>query len=86
MKMFLLGGLVFFISQIVLRIPIINNILPISESYVNFIIMHPIIHIFFLSLTAGLFEEIGRVIGFKVLKNKNLKFKDAVIYLWVFLL
>lgn len=80
MKIYIVGMLVFFVSQILLRIPIINNILPLSDSYSMFMATNPIVYMLFLSFTAGLFEETGRFIGFKCIKNKKLSFTDAIAF------
>jgi len=71
-KPFFVGVLVFLLSQVFLRIPLIQYLLPQLEWYSTFQIFYPIIYCIFLGLTAGIFEEAGRFLGFKLaLKNKR---------------
>lgn len=72
LKPFFIGILVFLISQVFLRIPIIQHVLPKIEWYNIMTAFYPIIYCVFLGVTAGLFEEIGRFLGFKLaLKEKR---------------
>src|SRR5690554_5410572 len=69
LKAVVVGALAFFISQMVLRIPLINilSVQPWWQALAANFFMLAII----LSFTAGLFEETARYIGFRfVLKNK----------------
>ncbi|CEO23579.1 Predicted membrane protein [[Clostridium] sordellii] len=52
---FLIGMLVFFVSQILIRIPIISYILPNSTLYLK-LSTNPYLYGIFLGLTAGIFE------------------------------
>ncbi len=79
-KVFLLGALAFFVSQIVLRIPIINNILPQFTWYIAFQIKYPYLYWIFLGLTAGIFEELGRLILIKFFMKKNRRFIDSISF------
>lgn len=79
LKPFFIGAIVFFVSQILLRIPIIN-ILAQSKGYNILANLYPIIFIFLISLSAGLFEECGRYLGFKYLLKNNRSFNDALIF------
>lgn len=73
----ILGAGAFFISQIVLRIPVLN-ILSRYEWYEtltdNFILI-----VLFLSLSAGLFEETARLGGALALKKKR-SYKDIISF------
>lgn len=69
------GMLAFFISQIVVRIPLMN-LPPILSSLVALAASMPFLYLFIISFTAGLFEESARLIGANLLK-KNRTFKDA---------
>lgn len=62
-KSYFMGVLVFVVSQIILRLPIIQVVLPKFDWYGNMQIFYPVVYIIFLSFTAGIFEEIGRFIG-----------------------
>ncbi len=79
-KSFILGALAFFISQIVLRIPIINSLLPQFAWYNVFQIKYLYLYWIFLGLTAGIFEEIGRLILIKLFMKKNQRFVDGITF------
>lgn len=66
---FFIGMLVFVISQIVLRIPMLQ-LLQQDISFQLFT-LQTIPYAIFLGLTAGLFEEIGRYIGLRCLKRHH---------------
>ncbi|MCL2718325.1 MAG: YhfC family intramembrane metalloprotease [Lachnospiraceae bacterium] len=69
----LIGAAAFFISQIVLRIPILNALAG-QNWYIDFT-RNFIPYVFALSLTAGLFEESARLGGALILKKQR-SFKD----------
>lgn len=75
---FLCGMIVFFISQIVLRIPLLQ-LLQQSFQIQLFFQFHSIIYVFMLAFTAGLFEEIGRYIGYHYLKRHRSMY-DAIAF------
>ncbi len=79
-KSFILGALAFFISQIVLRIPVINSLLPQFAWYNVFQIKYPYLYWIFLGLTAGIFEEIGRLILIKLFMKKNQRYIDGITF------
>lgn len=65
------GILVFLVFQVVLRIPLNVEILPRYDWYMQLVHM-PWLYGVFLGFTAGLFEEIGRYLGYKtVLHNRR---------------
>ena len=73
-KSIIIGVLTFLIFQVFTRIYIIQVILPTQVWYILFTYQYPILYAFLLSLTAGLFEEIGRYIMMKfILKKMELK-------------
>lgn len=76
---FLVGMLAFVISQIFLRIPLLQA-LQSNLSYQFFMMKHPVILVLFLALTAGLFEESARAISFTCLKKKPLSIYDALVF------
>lgn len=78
-KSFIIGMLVFFISQVVIRIPILNYVLPNSMWFIK-MSTNPYLYGIFLGLTAGIFEEVGRFIAFKYILKKNDKWIDGVSY------
>lgn len=70
-KPFFVGVLVFLISQVFLRIPILQYVLPKMDWYVTMSAFYPIIYCIFLGITAGIFEEVGRFLGFKLALKKK---------------
>lgn len=77
MPMFV-GFAAFFISQMVLRMPLLG-ILGLQSWYVSFANNFFYLYIVLLSFSAGLFEESARLIGAKAMK-RNRSFKDAVSF------
>lgn len=61
----LLGAATFLVFQGLLRIPLLQWVLPKSVDYVLFQFTHPILYLLFLSVTAGIFEEVGRYVVMK---------------------
>lgn len=79
-KSYICGALVFIISQVFLRIPIIQGIMPKLDWYITMSIFNPIVYCLFLGITAGIFEEVGRFLGFKrVLKNER-SWEDGIAF------
>ena len=74
----LVGALVFLVSQIFTRIPLLN--LFSSMEWYQQIAANIFLLAFFLSVTAGLFEEVGRYLGFKLLLKKHLSWKNGVAF------
>lgn len=58
----LLGAACFILFQVLLRIPLLQFVLPRSNEYLLFQFTQPRLFLWFLSLTAGLFEETGRYV------------------------
>ncbi len=79
-KPILLGALTFFVSQILIRIPIIQLILPNMSWYIKMSVAQPILYALFLSFTAGLFEEGGRYITMKLLLKNRQNTKNAIAF------
>lgn len=76
---FLVGMLAFFLSQIVLRIPILSWMQ--NQMKVQFFMMrNPVISILLLALSAGVFEEVARFLGFQVLRKHHLSIYDALAF------
>lgn len=61
----LLGALTFFVFQGLLRIPLLQVVLPLWDRYVLFQFTRPVAFLVFLSLSAGIFEEVGRYLVMK---------------------
>lgn len=72
------GALAFSVTQLLTRIPILQW-LGTQEWYVQ-MSQNTLFLALFLSLTAGLFEETGRLIGFKYLLKNRLEWKNGIAY------
>ena len=79
LKPFIVGVLVFFISQIILRLPLLSYVLPNQLWYMR-LSLNPYFYSIFLGLTAGIFEEVGRYIGFKYFLKNNQKYDDGLSF------
>lgn len=79
-KSFFVGVSVFLIFQVFSRIPLLQIVLPKMDWYNIMASADPIMYGLFLGLTAGLFEEIGRFLGFKIVLKKNLRWIDGFAF------
>lgn len=79
-KYFLLGAVIFFISQILIRLPILSAIQPLLAGTLQSSALMRTIYLLALALTAGLFEEVGRWIGYKYLITKERTWRVGVMY------
>jgi uncharacterized membrane protein YhfC len=78
LKSVLVGALVFFVSQIVLRIPLLRLL---SGTYwFTTLSYNLLLYGLFLAITAGIFEETGRYIGYKTLLKDRLDWKNGVAF------
>ena len=79
-KPFFIGVLAFFISQIVLRIPLLSILSNVSKEFTTF--YSSILGTILIGgLSAGLFEETARLIGAKIVSKKDtLTFKDSLSF------
>lgn len=69
---FLLGVFTFVLSQMILRIPIMNYLSTHSTSYTMFSITHPILYVVIIGFSAGVFEEVARHMVMRyVMKQQN---------------
>ena len=73
----LFGALAFFISQIVIRIPLLGILA--GQGWFQGFMAQTVIYLLFLCFTAGLFEESARLGGALILKKRR-SFKDAVSF------
>ncbi|HDR8180718.1 TPA: YhfC family intramembrane metalloprotease [Bacillus thuringiensis] len=62
---YMLGVLAFVISQILIRISILNYVNETSTDFQMFSVMQPVLFVLLLSLSAGIFEEIARFIAMR---------------------
>lgn len=70
-KALLLGIITFLIFQVFTRIPLLQLVLPNQVWYILFTYEHPLLYLFLLALSAGLFEEIGRYLIMKKWLSKG---------------
>lgn len=78
-KVILIGILTFLVFQVFTRVYILQEILPTQVWYILFTYQFPILYAFLLSLSAGLFEELGRYITMKYLL-RNMNIKDSIVF------
>ncbi|MGY0374116.1 YhfC family intramembrane metalloprotease [Clostridium sp. JNZ J1-5] len=71
------GVLVFMIFQMSSRIPLINY-LNTNPLFVDLIKSNRIAYVSFLAITAGVFEEVGKYIGFKYALKNKLQWKNGI--------
>lgn len=79
-KFFLFGMLVFFVSQIVLRIPLVQLTQSLLGKSLQSSQLLMYAWIFALSITAGLVEEIGRYLGYRFLVKDNKTWEVGLMY------
>lgn len=75
----LLGVLAFFVSQILLRIPLLN-ILSTQSWFLTFAQQQMLLYLLLLSASAGLFEESARLVGAKWFCKRQRSYRDAVSF------
>ncbi|MFA9380803.1 MAG: YhfC family intramembrane metalloprotease [Acetanaerobacterium sp.] len=75
----LVGAGVFFVFQLVLRSPALQLAALFSPSFKQFV-GTPIMGGLFLGLTAGIFEEFGRYIGYRVALKKHTAWQDGLAF------
>ncbi len=78
-KSVLVGALVFLVFQILTRIPLLGY-LQSALSYQTFSMKYPLILSLLIALSAGLFEEIGRYVGFRLFLRKHMDWEGGVAY------
>lgn len=74
-----IGMGVFFVFQIVIRIPILQLVLPNFDWYKN-MTSHMVIYAVFLGFTAGLVEEAGRFLAYKTILKKHMNWESAIAF------
>ncbi len=81
---FIAGALSFYLTQMVVRIPILQLALPKMEWYVNLAgkegFLYPVGIALFLGGTAALFETFGRFITLNYLLQKRLSYRSGIIH------
>lgn len=79
-KPFLLGAAAFFLSQMLIRIPILQYVLPGFRWYLDLQVNHYYGYYIFLGLTAGLFEEAARAVFIRYFMKKERRYSDGVAF------
>ena len=74
----LVGALIFLVFQILTRIQLINYFS--TMDWFAEMAQSLVFLIFFYALSAGIFEEIGRYLGFRFLLKKHLNWKNGVAF------
>lgn len=77
-RAFWFGALAFFVSQILLRIPLLNLLG--QTFWYQMLATNPVGHGLFLGFTAGLFEEFARFFACKLLLKRNRRYIDSVAF------
>jgi uncharacterized membrane protein YhfC len=78
-KSVLVGALVFLVFQILTRIPLLGYLQQ-NRWYQAFSMSYPITALLLVALSAGLFEEIGRYVGFRLFLRRHLDWKGGIAY------
>lgn len=73
-----IGALAFAITQMFTRIPLLQWLS--TQTWYVEITQNTLLLALFLSLTAGLFEETGRFLGFKYILKDRLEWKNGIAY------
>lgn len=77
---FLAGVAVFTVFQILIRVPLLENVLPYQNWFLQMKYGFPLLSAFFYAFTAGLFEEGGRCAGFRILGKKRYSWMNGVLF------
>ena len=73
------GALSFYIPQMVIRVPLLQLILP-TTSWYKALSTHTFFYALFLGLSAALFETVGRTFTIGVLLKKSQSYKTGLIH------
>ena len=76
----LIGAITFFVFQILIRIPLLQIVLPNTSWYLVMRLAHPLLYTLFLGVTAALVEELGRYIMMRVFINKRQSSIDGIAF------
>lgn len=78
-KSVFVGALIFLVFQILTRIPLLGYLQQ-NLWYQVFSTSYPLISGLLIALSAGLFEEIGRYVGFRFFLQKHLDWESGIAY------
>jgi uncharacterized membrane protein YhfC len=79
-KPFVFGALTFVVFQGLIRIPLIQYVLPNMGWYWTMSAVYPAWYALFLGVTAALFENIGRYIMMKLFMKDRMRYMDGVSF------
>lgn len=79
-KPVLTGAITFFVFQILIRLPIIQLVLPHMPWYLKMSINQPLLYALFIGATAGLAEEFGRYITMRLFLKNNVRVADGIAF------
>lgn len=79
-KPVLFGAITFFVFQILIRIPILQLVLPQMDWYLKLQASDYFLYSIFLGSTAALFEEVGRFVVIKLFLKKHHTFTDGLAF------
>ncbi len=75
----LVGAAVFVVFQLIIRIPLMQYVLAPMDWWTD-MVQRPWLYGIFLGLTAGLFEEFGRYLGYRTLLRKRSRWIDGFAF------
>ncbi len=78
-KAFLVGAIVFTVSQPLLRIPLLKQ-LENSTDFILFTYSMPVLYFIVLGFSAGVFEETGRYLGLRFFLKDKLSWENGVVF------
>lgn len=76
---YLLGVLAFFVSQMILRIPLLDYFSSKSVSFQMLSVTKPIIYVIIIGFSAGIFEEVARFLAMTFFMKQR-KFESGVLF------
>ncbi len=79
-KPFVFGALTFVIFQGLIRIPLLQYVLPNMGWYWTMSAVYPVWYALFLGVTAALFENVGRYITMKLFMKDRMRYIDGVSF------
>lgn len=79
-KPLIFGALTFFVFQVLIRIPIIQIVLPNMQWFLTMSYTQPVVYALFMGVTAALVEEFGRYVTMRLFLKKNLRFVDGISF------
>ncbi|PKM71925.1 MAG: hypothetical protein CVU91_11410 [Firmicutes bacterium HGW-Firmicutes-16] len=79
-KPILFGALTFVVFQVLIRIPLLQAVLPYQSWYITFANTQPILYGLFLGGTAALFEEGGRYLVMSLFLKKHRSTSDGIAF------